>query len=332
MPELPEVQTIANDLIAANLVGARIRSVRVGWPRTIAGTTPRAFGRQLKGRRFVRIGRRAKYLLLGLDNGSTLLVHLRMTGKFKLTSAQTRPTKHEHVVFSLSDGRQLRFHDTRKFGRIHLTKEPEKILSQLGPEPLAKAFTASKFARMLGGRSRQLKPLLLDQTFLAGLGNIYVDEALWDAKLHPCRISSSLSTAEVRKLRRAIPKVLNRGLRNLGTSLGTGKANFYSVARRGRNQERLRVFRRTGEPCLRCGTAIQRIVVGQRSTHVCGKCQEGKRIHHTNRQDGRFAPANGGPKGDTPGMGWMKGTKAPKGSKQKRKRTPRRKVAKAQKR
>jgi formamidopyrimidine-DNA glycosylase len=128
---------------------------------------------------------------------------------------------------------------------------------------------------MLQKRTRMLKPLLLDQHFIAGLGNIYVDEALWEAGLHPCRRASSLSPAECKKLFLAIPRVLKRGLRNLGTTLGTGKANFFSVAgRRGGNIEQLRVFRRTGLPCPRCTAPIQRIIVGQRSTHICPGCQE----------------------------------------------------------
>ena len=144
-----------------------------------------------------------------------------------------------------------------------------------GLEPLAPAFTTKSLIKKLRAKKRLLKPLLLDQTFIAGLGNIYVDEALWEAKIHPCRIASTLSDAEIKALHRTIPLVLKRGLRNLGTSLGTGKANFYSVARRkGRNTDELKVFRRTGMPCPRCGQAVQRIIVGQRSTHMCRKCQK----------------------------------------------------------
>jgi formamidopyrimidine-DNA glycosylase len=201
-------------------------------------------------------------------------MHLRMSGRLHWLSRKTRRRTHEHVIFEFDNGRQLRFHDTRKFGRIYLVQNPEAVLGSLGPEPLTRKFTAAALAERLLPRKRLLKPLLLDQTVIAGLGNIYVDEALWEAGLHPCRLSSSLNPEEIKSLHRAIPRVLRRGLKNLGTSLGTGKPNFYSVGRRrGHNRDELKVFRRTGLPCPRCKTPIQRIVVGQRSTHVCPVCQ-----------------------------------------------------------
>ncbi len=204
-------------------------------------------------------------------------MHLRMSGRLHLISQESPRKKHEHVILSLKGGKQLRFHDTRKFGRIHLTSDADKILGRLGPEPLATGFTRNALARRLRLRRRQLKPLLLDQAFIAGLGNIYVDEALWESKIHPCRIAVSLTETEIGALHRAIPRVLRRGLKNLGTSLGTGKANFYSIARhQGRNRDELKVFRRTGRPCPRCRTKIERIIVGQRSTHICPKCQGSK--------------------------------------------------------
>ncbi len=156
-----------------------------------------------------------------------------------------------------------------------LPNDPAKILDRLGPEPLENGFTTKLLAGRLGRHKRLLKPLLLDQAFVAGLGNIYVDEALWDAKLHPNRIAATLSMNEIKALHRAIPRVLKRGLKNLGTSLGTGEANFYSVARhRGRNKDELKVFRRTDHPCPRCKNSIERIIVGQRSTHICPRCQK----------------------------------------------------------
>ena len=204
-------------------------------------------------------------------------MHLRMSGRLHLTSGESARKKHEHVILSFRSGKQLRFHDTRKFGRIYLTSDADKILGRLGPEPLADGFTRKILAQRLRPRRRQLKPLLLDQTFIAGLGNIYVDEALWESQIHPCRIAASLNDDEIRALHRAIRRVLKRGLKNLGTSLGTGKANFYSIARhQGRNRDELKVFRRTGRPCPRCRTTIQRLIVGQRSTHICPKCQGSK--------------------------------------------------------
>ncbi len=275
MPELPEVQTIVNDLNGAKLIGITISGARVFWPRTVAEPSPRLFCRRIKGQQFTEIRRRGKYLVFEVTDGHTMLLHLRMSGRLHLVSADIPRNKHEHVILSFDDGRHLRFHDTRKFGRLHLLKDPKRILDRLGPEPLASGFTVKTLAERLKHRKRLLKPLLLDQTFIAGLGNIYVDEALWEAELHPCRLAASLSTSEIKVLHRAIPRVLKRGLKNLGTSLGTGKGNFYSVGnRRGRNKDLLKVFRRTDLPCARCKSSIERIIVGQRSTHICRNCQK----------------------------------------------------------
>jgi len=274
MPELPEVQTIVNDLNAADLIGVPISGAKIFWARTIAEPSPKQFCKLIKDRTFTNIRRRGKHLVFETDNGMTMLLHLRMSGRLHLVADATPRIKHEHVIITFNDSRQLRFHDTRKFGRIHLTNDPETILGCLGPEPLDIGFTEKVLADRLRRHRRLLKPLLLDQAFVAGLGNIYVDEALWDAKLHPNRIAAALSINEIKALHRAIPKVLKRGLKNLGTSLGTGKANFYSVAsHRGRNKDQLKVFRRTGLPCPRCKATIKRIIVGQRSTHICPKCQ-----------------------------------------------------------
>ena len=274
MPELPEVQTIVNDLNAADVIGPTISGAKVFWPRSIAEPSPRSFCRRVKGQQFTAIGRRGKYLVFELSAGDTLLLHLRMSGRLHLVEAGTPRIRHEHVILSFEDGRQLRFHDPRKFGRLNLVKDPGRILNPLGPEPLAREFTARALGRLLKNRKRMLKPLLLDQTFIAGLGNIYVDEALWEARLHPCRLASTLAKPEIKALRLAIPRVLKRGLKNLGTSLGSGETNFYSVAsRRGRNKDQLNVFRRTDLPCPRCQTKVNRLVVGQRSTHICPNCQ-----------------------------------------------------------
>jgi formamidopyrimidine-DNA glycosylase len=275
MPELPEVQTIVDELNAANLIGVPISDARVFWARTIAEPSSALFCKRLRGCKFTGIRRRGKYLAFETDNEDTMLLHLRMSGRLHLVSVDTPRIKHEHVIITFIDKKQLRFHDTRKFGRIHLINDPQRILGRLGPEPLEKGFTVKVLADRLGRHKRLLKPLLLDQAFIAGLGNIYVDEALWDAKLHPNRIAAALSMNEIKALHRAIPRVLKRGLKNLGTSLGTGEANFYSVARHsGRNKDDLKVFRRTDLPCPRCKNTIERIVVGQRSTHICGKCQK----------------------------------------------------------
>jgi formamidopyrimidine-DNA glycosylase len=274
VPELPEVQTVVDDLLAAGLVGSTITTVHVRWPGSIAGMTPQAFRRQVTGRSITRIGRRAKFIVWGLGDRHTMLTHLRMTGRLRLTTPDEAYHKHDRLALGTDDRRQLRFQDTRKFGRFYLL-HTDDILARLGPEPLARQFTARRLGQRLAGHRRQLKPLLLDQRFLAGLGNIYVDEALWDAGLHPLRLSNTLTGGETKRLHRAIRKVLRRGLRNMGTTLGTGETTFYSLAgNRGRNRDALKVFRLTGAPCPRCRTVIRRILVGQRSTHLCPACQK----------------------------------------------------------
>lgn len=274
MPELPEVQTIVNDLKDAGLIGTAITSARVFWAPTIVDCSTSAFHKRIKNQMITSIRRRGKYIILDLLGSETLLIHLRMTGRLHLTAASTPRAKHEHVILKLTDQRQLRLHDTRKFAKMYLVNDPKLILNRLGPEPLAPSFTAKVLADILNSRERLLKPLLLDQSIIAGLGNIYTDEALWDAKINPCRNAASLSWPEIKSLHRAIRKVLNRGLKNLGTSLGSGRNNFASIEqKRGYNREQLRVYQRTGLPCPRCKTAIKRIMVGQRSTHICEKCQ-----------------------------------------------------------
>jgi len=275
MPELPEVETVVRDLKAEELEGCTIRDTSVYWPRTLATHSVRQFCVSLKGARIETISRRGKFIVCSLSGGWTLLVHLRMTGQLSFCDASQARDKHQHVVLRLDDGRELRYKDTRKFGRWYLLENADEKLGALGPEPLDNCFVAASLADILSSHARMLKPLLLDQRVIAGLGNIYADEALWDARLHPCRLSNSISSPEAVRLHRAIRKVLRRGIRCMGTTLGRGPSNFYSVAgRRGRNQDGLMVFRRTGEPCVRCKSAITRIVVAQRSSHVCPECQK----------------------------------------------------------
>jgi formamidopyrimidine-DNA glycosylase len=274
MPELPEVQTVVTLLTQKGVSGSRITGASVTWHKSIDGMTPAMFRRTIVGRSIGPIGRRGKYIVIGLSGGLTLLIHLRMSGRLNLLPAHTPRNKHEHVILQLDANDELRFQDTRKFGRILLTDKPETVFDRLGIEPLEADFTRDWLTGMLQNRSRQIKPLLLDQRIVAGLGNIYVDEALWKAGIHPLRRSQSLSVKEIGNLHKAIPHVLKKGLRNMGTALGTGEANFYFPGRRvGRNVEQLNVFRRTGKDCPRCGEKIKRIIVAQRSSHVCLHCQ-----------------------------------------------------------
>lgn len=274
MPELPEVQTVVDTLRHAGIIGRHIVGVKVNWSKTISDQTPESFTRCIKGLAVTSIRRRGKYIIFDFDSPFCLLIHLRMTGRMLVTSNAEPIPKHVQVVLHLSDNRCLHFHDTRKFGRMHLTKRPAAILDTLGPEPLSPKFTARQFQKALLSRKRCLKPLLLDQTFIAGLGNIYVDEALWASKIHPLRISSTLAGHEIKMLHRAIRKVLRKGIQNNGTSLGGSKTNFISADhKQGRNQLQLNVFRRTNQPCPRCRNKIKRIIVGQRSSHICEACQ-----------------------------------------------------------
>ena len=276
MPELPEVETVVRDLRRAGLAGRRILNARVFWPRTIAAPAAARFPRAIRGLEIRALARRAKFVVLTLSGGWTLLIHLRMSGHLDVLPPKTRPRRHDRVILTLDNGRQLHFEDTRKFGRIWLVREPAQVLGKLGPEPLELA--AADFRRGLAARARRLKPLLLDQTFLAGVGNIYSDEALWAAQLHPRRRSDTLTAAQAAELLAAIQDVLRLGIRNLGTTLGGGKTHFVLPrGERGRNQEQLNAYGQTGAPCPRCGTPIRRILVGQRSTHLCPACQRAPR-------------------------------------------------------
>jgi formamidopyrimidine-DNA glycosylase len=274
MPELPEVQTIVEDLKEAGLIGSQIQKARVYWQRTIGQPTAAIFCRLLFHKRILKIERRGKYIILSLSEGYFICIHLRMTGRLLLVDHNAPETSHIRLRIDLDHGKSLYFHDTRKFGRWYLVKDPQMILGKIGPEPLSSDFTFEIFWNNLKNRSRSLKPLLLDQTFLAGLGNIYVDESLWEAQLHPLQPANSLTMQQAQKLYLGIIRVLKRGIENQGTTLGTGRTNYYRLnGTQGRHQMLLNVFRRTGQPCPRCGQLIQRLIVAQRSTHICPTCQ-----------------------------------------------------------
>ena len=264
MPELPEVETIARKLEPA-LIGKTIKGADLRWSRTLASPSPKKFKEQIKGQRIREVTRRAKFFILRLSDFS-LLVHLRMSGDLFVKNSTTEPEKHDRLVLQLSGNRSLVFNDTRKFGRVWLTADPQEVLGKLGPEPLGREFTPQWLYTSLQKRHRRLKPLLLDQTFLAGLGNIYTDEALHIAKLHPLGMSDSLSEDQARALYEAIRKVLREGIRRNGASIDW-------VYRGGEFQNYFRVYDREGKPCHVCGTQIERLVIGQRSTHICPTCQ-----------------------------------------------------------
>jgi formamidopyrimidine-DNA glycosylase len=310
MPELPEVETVARDL-QRWVAGAQITDVEVRWDRTIRHPQPpERFAAELRWAVIASVGRRAKSVLLRLDDGRVMTVALRMTGALVVAEPGTPDDRYARVIFRLADGRELRYRDVRKFGRIGLFEggslrvrsrrrrpragtRPRRpragtrrrgaavresaaayrvgdVFARHGPEPLSPSFSARRLADRLAGRSARLKTLLLDQSFIAGVGNIYADEALWLARLNPMRAADTLSPAEVRRLHRSIRRVLRQGIANRGASF----SDYVGAdGEPGENAERLAVYRRTGAPCLRCGRPIQRLVIGQRSTHFCAHCQ-----------------------------------------------------------
>ena len=269
MPELPEVETTVRAL-RKPLVGRTITGVRNTWPRHIALPSPEELQERIAGRRILGIDRRGKFLVFTLSEGETLIIHLRMTGHLSVVRADTPVDAHTHTIFRLEDGRELRFRNPRKFGRVYLVRDPQEVLGRLGPEPLEESFTVEALRRRLAGKKRQLKPLLLDQSFIAGVGNIYADEALYYARLHPLRRADTLSDEEVVALHTAIRMVLQMGLEHEGASIDR---YVKPDGTRGSMQDVVSVFQRTGATCYRCGTPIERIIAGGRSTHFCPVCQ-----------------------------------------------------------
>lgn len=269
MPELPEVETIARLLRegddAPPLPGQRIEGVSLRWPRHIATPSLSTFRRRIRNRVVQEVQRRGKFLVFPLDQG-TLLMHLRMSGDLQMVKSENPLDSHDHTIFLLEKGWHLRFNDTRKFGRVYLVKNPEEILGNLGPEPLSTGFTPQVLERLLVKRRRLLKPLLLDQSFLAGLGNIYTDEALHLAGLHPLRRSDDLDQVEILALWHGIRTALANGIHFSGASIDR-------VYRGGDFQNHFAVYQRAGKPCPLCGSMIERITVGQRGTHYCPSCQ-----------------------------------------------------------
>ena len=272
MPELPEVETIARKL-RPHLIGKKIKEADLRWSRTLAFPSPKRFKEQIKGQEIKEVTRRAKFFVMHLSDFS-LLIHLRMSGDLSIKESKIGPEKHDRLILKLLPGQSsahrhptnLVFNDTRKFGRVWLTEDPEEVFGRLGPEPLSRRFTPQWLYMALRGKHRQLKPLLLDQTFLAGLGNIYTDESLNLAKLHPLTVSDSVTAEQAGALHEAIRSVLKEGIRRNG-------ASFDWVYRGGEFQNYFRVYDRAGKPCPTCGTNIERILVGQRSTHFCPNCQ-----------------------------------------------------------
>ncbi len=298
MPELPEVETVAR-LIAPRLLGRTITAARVAWKKSAGGKGTAQFTALLAGARFARVFRRAKYIVFELERGGApagaLLGHLRMTGRMHVEPAAWDPGPYAKIALCLDDGAVFHFIDVRKFGRLVYCRHPQELLEPLGPEPLGPEFDVAWLARALRAKRARLKPLLLDQSFLAGLGNIYVDEALHRARLHPLLASQRLRPEQVERLHGAIQSVLRAAIERDGSSFDT----FYRTptGEPGAYQEEFQVYGRTGKACQTCAAPIRRIVVGQRGTHFCPRCQRPPRPQRTARIGRSGRSARKGPGG-----------------------------------
>jgi formamidopyrimidine-DNA glycosylase len=274
VPELPEVETIKNTL-QPKLRGRKVSGIQIYLPRLIKYPSHIEFMSQIRGKEFQRITRRGKYLIFQLSDGYFLVIHLRMTGRLLYLPMDTPREKHTHIILQLDNPFQLRYHDLRTFGTLYLVGAEEmgqiKGLVGLGPEPLGKDFTVGYLEKNFSQRRIKLKSALLDQGLIAGLGNIYVDEGLFRAGLHPQREVSSLGNKELRRLHQALQDVLREGIEHRGTTIrdyldGEGQAGGF--------QKKLLVYGRQGKPCPQCGSKLEKIRVGGRGTVFCPSCQK----------------------------------------------------------
>ncbi len=271
MPELPEVETIVRALRDGgrggdSILGKKIVNAKVFWNKTIEETGPRIFTKKIVGQKIKNISRRGKYIHIHLDNDH-LFFHLRMSGDIVIEDEEIPVHKHVRINLSLDDKRKISFYNPRKFGRVWLVDDPDRVVGKLGIELFDKSLDKKLLHQMLNTRKRQLKPLLMDQTFISGLGNIYTDEALHMSKLHPLSISDQINMKESSVLLNSIRSVLETGIKTNG-------ASFDWMYKGGEFQNQFRVFQRKGEECPVCGTEIRKMVVGQRGTHICPNCQQ----------------------------------------------------------
>ncbi|MFH1650753.1 MAG: bifunctional DNA-formamidopyrimidine glycosylase/DNA-(apurinic or apyrimidinic site) lyase [Chloroflexota bacterium] len=267
MPELPEVETIKNEL-TPYVQGRVIKSVDLFWEGMVRNDSVADFRRRVTGQRITGLDRRGKYLLLELGSGEVLVIHLRMSGSLLLSDRSDG--RFTRAAFHLDDGQELLFRDPRKFGVTWVAADKSGVERKLGPEPLTPGFTEATLAGLLRDRNAPIKALLLDQKLLAGVGNMYADEALYAARIHPLRSGGSLTGEETRRLYKAVREVLTAGITNKGSSV----VNYYRPGGElGRAQEEFKVAHGRGKKCLVCGATIERIVVGGRGTYFCPHCQ-----------------------------------------------------------
>ena len=272
MPEMPEVETVRRTLLPL-IKGKTIKEVTVWYPKIITGDA-KEFARQLTGKKIENIDRYAKYLLIRLSDNLTIVSHLRMEGKYRLVKINTKKDKHDHVQIVFKDNSALRYNDVRKFGRMQLIKtgtEREKTgIGKLGVEPNSTAFTVSYLQNGLARKKKNIKNTLLDQSIVAGLGNIYVDEVLWETKIHPLSQANAIPAEKIAQLHDNINSLIELAIAERGTTVHT---YLDANGKTGGFQKMLQVYGHKGEPCVRCGTPLEKIKVNGRGTTFCPKCQ-----------------------------------------------------------
>jgi formamidopyrimidine-DNA glycosylase (fpg) len=273
VPELPEVETIAADL-RPHLVGRTIIRCDLRFPTIVRHPEPETFIDAIVGMRVTSVGRRGKYILIRLVEDLVLVVHLGMSGQLRLVDPATPLVAHTHAVFDLDDSSQLRYTDPRRFGRLLLGTESDLLVARamppLGPEPIDPGFGADDLYQRFRNRKARLKAVLLDQSTIAGVGNIYADESLHRARLRPDRIAGSLSRSSVRRLHEALRVSLLLAIKNRGSSVDTYRDAWGEV---GSQQEKLQVYGRAGEPCFTCGRPLSLVRIAGRSSVFCRRCQ-----------------------------------------------------------
>ncbi|MCT2911721.1 bifunctional DNA-formamidopyrimidine glycosylase/DNA-(apurinic or apyrimidinic site) lyase [Weissella confusa] len=273
MPEGPEVETVRRGLTRL-VVGRKVLGTEVRWEKTISGMAPEEFDAELVGRTIEKVDRRGKYLLFRFSGGLTMVSHLRMEGAYYTVPAGTEPGKHDLVTFHLDEGIDLFYRDTRKFGRMNLVPDGDALqvagLAKIGPEPTEKDLSLAYMVSEFGKSRMHVKPFLLDQSHIAGLGNIYVDETLWQSQIHPLTAANKLSEDELARLRENIIHEITRATEHHGTTVHSFTTAFGEA---GEFQNELQVYGRVGEPCLRCGHPLEKMKVAQRGTTYCPVCQ-----------------------------------------------------------
>jgi formamidopyrimidine-DNA glycosylase len=268
MPELPEVETIKNDLLP-HVIGRRIKSVSLLWERTLQQPSKEEFTRIIAGQKITGMDRRGKYLIFELESGFKLIMHMRMSGSLML--GKNNPPPHTRAIVHLDDGSNIYFNDPRKFGKMQLVKDCKCVLGKLGVEPLSDEFTVKTLTGLLNGRKSPIKSVLLDQCLIAGIGNMYADEALFASKIHPSRPTDSLTKEEIKALYKAIQDVLRQGIKNKGASV----TNYFRPdGETGTAHKQFKVAHCKDKPCPVCRTPLERIIVHQRGTYFCPNCQK----------------------------------------------------------